>query len=100
MKKKINVQFVERYFLEWQITGFNLVFVVGNVLIKVGEKLKMIKIEIEGGLLHENNEEEDKPIILETDNFHNLNEVIKCIIKSGYVIKVYKLFDGREEKDE
>ena len=55
-----------------------------------------IKIEIEGVTFKDVEEEEEKKFVLETDCFHNFNEVAKCILLSGYWIKAYKIFDGSD----
>jgi len=55
-----------------------------------------IKIEIEGVTFKDVQEDVHLKFELETDCFHSFNEVAKCIMESGYIIKAYRFFDGRD----
>ena len=55
-----------------------------------------IIIEIEGIYFKDVEKEGKKNFKLETDCYYSLNEIIKCILESGYTVKAYKLFDGRD----
>ena len=55
-----------------------------------------IKIEIEGVTFKDVQKEGQQKFELVTDCFHSFNEVAKCIMKSGYIIKAYKFFDGSD----
>jgi len=53
-----------------------------------------IKITISGVTFKDGCPPEEKKFELESDSFYNFNEVAKCIIESGYIIKAYRFFDG------
>lgn len=53
-------------------------------------------IEIEGVSFKDIESEGEKKFELETNCFHSFNEVVKCILQSGYMIKAYKMFDGTD----
>ena len=56
-------------------------------------------IEIESGYVVEREESEDElkhPLKLETDCYHSLSEVVKCIMQSGFIVRAYKMFDGTD----
>ena len=55
-----------------------------------------IMIEIEGIYFKDVEEEGEKKFELVSDCFYNFQEVAQCILKSGYTIKAYKIFDGRD----
>ena len=51
-----------------------------------------IIMQIEGATFKDGLPKEEKEFTLETDCFHSFNEVSKCILQSGYMIKAYILF--------
>ena len=55
-----------------------------------------IKIKVEGVTFKDVEEEGVKKFQLESNSFDNFNEVAKCILLSGYMIKAYKIFDGSD----
>ena len=55
-----------------------------------------IIIEIKGVTFKDVQKEGQQKFELETDCFHSFNEVAKCIILSGYIVKAYKMFDGND----
>ena len=55
-----------------------------------------IIIEIKGVTFKDVQKEGQQKFELETDCFYSFQEIAKCIINSGYIVKAYKMFDGND----
>ena len=53
-----------------------------------------IKIYVEAVFLEENlpDGKTKEKFVLISHSYENLNEVVKCILQSGYIIRMYKIF--------